>query len=346
MSNLLISVDTLDSELRVDQWYGFNDCLIRQMVDDIYAEYLEDKCCVRFKKRFQRMAAYKGNKHAELVFLWMVVVGLKVYEKKAGEVEPQLLHQNDLLKRIELNPAFCIRLRDLRDFLLEHGWPLPSCWFGGYLFSTDEAKRQAVDSRFDEWSDKAVVASRLEARIEDWKQMEAPTVEQEMLRKNENKRLEEIKRGIECQAEGSGPERREWSTKKWVADADLKEFVERNIRRNSVTANRRALLAIMIARLNEKAARNPEYEFDRKHLQTTIEEVHKTLRWVADHDGRCNARVAKSVKIQSSSFKEAWRKGVKSGLADIGKGNAGVRSRRISEEIKNPSSGEILYIDQ
>ncbi len=132
---------------------------------------------------------------------------------------------------------------------------------------------------------------------------------------------------------------------KWIADEDLVPFIEKNIKSKLKTAKRRALLAMMIQRLEVKADHHQEYEFDRKHLNTNVEEIHKALKWVAANDNRSNGSAVKAIKILDKTFDDAWRKNIKKGLAEIG---SGVKPpyRQLSEEIKNPNSGEMFDINQ
>ncbi|QYZ65367.1 MAG: hypothetical protein HPY30_04830 [Gammaproteobacteria bacterium (ex Lamellibrachia satsuma)] len=109
--------------LITDTFYGKNSTASKNLIKRIYDNKSNNALYDQFRHQFHSRPWFRNDKQRELLYLWCVLIGLPVY-RNGLQYSWQLNHPIEQhVQGLE------IKLDELRDFLRQHSWPLPSGLF-------------------------------------------------------------------------------------------------------------------------------------------------------------------------------------------------------------------------
>ncbi len=182
-SGITVMFDKLHSHLNLDPYYGLLSTATEAIISGIYRDNAGTILYPQFRRRFSLLPC-KGDKQRELIYLWCGLMGLPTY--RGGS--PLDWQWEDFLEN--WTQDFQLRLDELKDFLRQHSWPLPSAHFPNEVDNTD--RKVALDEEeFDRaFHDFTVLLPQLKEELAEIKRIQPESMEARQQKKIEIEKIE------------------------------------------------------------------------------------------------------------------------------------------------------------
>jgi hypothetical protein len=217
-SPLRIRARELETYLRLDPFYGIESARPEATIEEIYSDNVSNPRFQNFRRRYLQIP-YKNQNQHHLIRLWCSLMGLPAYR------DSQTLRWGPKEFLDHWSADFDLKSEETKDFLRNHGWPLPTLLFLNEIDNTH--RKLALD---EATYDAAVhvyldVLPKLQAELISLKAIQPESMEARQNLKNETLSIERrIEQALKREVFGrpETPIERRQRLKRWFAEEEAK----------------------------------------------------------------------------------------------------------------------------
>jgi hypothetical protein len=178
-----ISFRELLEVLNLDVFYGLRSSATNSIVGDFYRAKPSNTTYLGFRRHFASIPC-KGDIQRELIYIWCGFLGLPAYQNKSVlELDGDILIRN-------WQQNFVINLAELKNFLRQNTWPLPSALYPDEDDKTDVRVVREVEGFSHGFYDFSVRLPKLRKDLDELDKIQPESMEAHQNKKNQIHQIE------------------------------------------------------------------------------------------------------------------------------------------------------------